>query len=458
MAQHDQVLADQAGAAFRADLNNALAAIFSNNSGATEPSVTTPYMWWVDATAGWLKQRNAADDAWINKMPLADAMSTVGSILYSAASAAAARTALAVLSSAENQTQAASRFTVGGTANALTGTLSPAIAAYAAGLRVTTTPGGANTITGPTLNLNGLGAKTIKKRDSAGTKVALAAGDYNASGPFDFEYDGTDFVLLNPSAWTVNARGADIASASTISLTTATGDIVDVTGTTAITAITLADGLVRQVRFTGALTLTNGASLVLPGGANIATAVGDVATFRGYAAGVVRCTGYSKANGKAVSSSAGIVLGTPVASTSGTSIDFTSIPNGTTRIVIHFDGVSVTGTSPLIVQIGDSGGVEATGYAAASNANASLAGYTAGFGLQHAGLAAGAFRGQCILALMDASANKWSSIHVGYRSSDNAVSQGSGIKSLSAALDRVRITTVGGTDTFDAGSINITYE
>lgn len=98
----------------------------------------------------------------------------------------------------------------------------------------------------------------------------------------------------------VQARGADIASSGTINLSTATGDIVDVTGTTTITAITLADGLEKQVRFTGALTLTNGASLVLPGAANIITAAGDIATFRGYAAGVVRCVDYQKADGTAV--------------------------------------------------------------------------------------------------------------------------------------------------------------
>ena len=96
------------------------------------------------------------------------------------------------------QTQSYTRFTAGGTADAITGTLAPAIGSYVAGLRVTTTLGGANTVTGPTLNLNSLGTKTIKKRDSGGTKVALVAGDYNASGPFDFEYDGTDFILLNP--------------------------------------------------------------------------------------------------------------------------------------------------------------------------------------------------------------------------------------------------------------------
>lgn len=91
-----------------------------------------------------------------------------------------------------------SGFTAGGTADEITGTLFPAITAYGAKLRVTTTPPGANTSTTPTLNLNGLGAKTIKKRDSSGGKVALVGGDFNASGPFDFEYDGADFILLNP--------------------------------------------------------------------------------------------------------------------------------------------------------------------------------------------------------------------------------------------------------------------
>jgi hypothetical protein len=92
-------------------------------------------------------------------------------------------------------------------------------------------------------------------------------------------------------------HGADIASAATINLDTATGDLVDVTGTVTITAITLAEGKERTIRFTGILTFTNGASLVLPGGANITTAAGDYAIVRGYASSVVRCVSYTRANG-----------------------------------------------------------------------------------------------------------------------------------------------------------------
>lgn len=96
------------------------------------------------------------------------------------------------------------------------------------------------------------------------------------------------------------AQGANIASASTINLATATGNYVQVTGTTAITTITLAQGAERTVVFADALTLTNSASLILPSGANITTAAGDVAMFRGEASGVVRCVSYTKANGQAV--------------------------------------------------------------------------------------------------------------------------------------------------------------
>ncbi|HEY6020583.1 MAG TPA: hypothetical protein VIY48_12040, partial [Candidatus Paceibacterota bacterium] len=93
------------------------------------------------------------------------------------------------------------------------------------------------------------------------------------------------------------AQGANIASAATINLTTATGNYVHVTGSTTITAITLANGYERTVVFDGSLTLTNGASLVLPTGGNIQTQAGDVAIFRGDAGSVVRCVSYLPANG-----------------------------------------------------------------------------------------------------------------------------------------------------------------
>lgn len=106
-----------------------------------------------------------------------------------------------------------------------------------------------------------------------------------------------------------NGKGSDIASASTVVLDNATGDLVDVTGTTTITAITLAEGRGVWVRFTGILTLTHGASLVLPTSANIATAAGDYAYFRGYSGGVVRCVAYQRLTGAPLAGGGGGVSG-----------------------------------------------------------------------------------------------------------------------------------------------------
>ena len=70
MSQHDMDIANSGGASVRADINAALLALASNSSGATAPSATFAYQFWADTTSGWLKQRNAANSAWIVRMPL----------------------------------------------------------------------------------------------------------------------------------------------------------------------------------------------------------------------------------------------------------------------------------------------------------------------------------------------------------------------------------------------------
>lgn len=154
-----------------------------------------------------------------------------------------------------------------------------------------------------------------------------------------------------------------------------------------------------------------------------------------------------------------ITLGTPVASTSGTSIDFTGIPSGTKRISINFNGVSTNGTSLFLVQIGDAGGVEATGYLSTCQQGSTATGSTAGFVVRQAQPAAGSYSGTIVLSKENSTNFSWVSFGIISRV-DSAYDTGvsSGGKSLSAELDRVRITTVGGADTFDAGEINISYE
>jgi hypothetical protein len=78
MATHDYVIANASGSAVRADLNNALAAIVSNNSNATEPATKYAYQWWADTNAGILKFRNAANDAWIDIIQLDGEYTTIG--------------------------------------------------------------------------------------------------------------------------------------------------------------------------------------------------------------------------------------------------------------------------------------------------------------------------------------------------------------------------------------------
>lgn len=152
-----------------------------------------------------------------------------------------------------------------------------------------------------------------------------------------------------------------------------------------------------------------------------------------------------------------LVSGTSVASTSGTSIDFTSIPSWVKRITVMFNGVSTSGISPLLVQIGDSGGIETSGYVsqAATDRGAELSS-TAGFVTMAATAAATAATGIVNIVLFET--NTFISSSIVSDPSTPRVNFAAGNKTLSATLDRVRITTVGGTDTFDAGSINIIYE
>lgn len=203
---------------------------------------------------------------------------------------------------------------------------------------------GTNWMAGPITYYDGVSGSLIFSSVSQGGSGTKTAWTVSLTVPGGVTLGANTFTgPQTMSGAAVNeAHGADIASAATINLTTATGNMVDVTGTTAITAITLADGAERTVRFTGALILTNGASLVLPGGANITTAAGDFAVFRGYAAGVVRCVAYTKANGQPVVAGASgsmIYLSTVSASNSAT-VDVEGIDGTYDSYIIEATGVT----------------------------------------------------------------------------------------------------------------------
>jgi hypothetical protein len=151
-----------------------------------------------------------------------------------------------------------------------------------------------------------------------------------------------------------------------------------------------------------------------------------------------------------------------VVTTSGTSHDFTGIPAWVKRITIMIAGLSTSGTSNPIIQIGDSGGIEATNYASSGGVitgtpSVATKNFTTGFGI-YSNNAAYVLHGSIVLSLLDASTNTWVCNGQTCLSNTNITQLICGSKSLSATLDRVRITTENGTDTFDAGTINIMYE
>ena len=153
-----------------------------------------------------------------------------------------------------------------------------------------------------------------------------------------------------------------------------------------------------------------------------------------------------------------LINGTALPSTSGTSIDFTSIPSWVKRITVMFDGVSLSGTDSFLIQIGDSGGLEVTGYngGGARFTVSTVAGatFTTGFGFNNA-TAGTLYSGS--VTITNVTGNTWAaSGTLGGSATEFACVLG-GTKTLSAALDRVSVTR-SGTNTFDAGTINVLYE
>jgi hypothetical protein len=154
-----------------------------------------------------------------------------------------------------------------------------------------------------------------------------------------------------------------------------------------------------------------------------------------------------------------ITRGTAVATTSGTSVDFTSIPSTVKRITVMLSGVSTNGTSPVILQLGDSGGFEITDYLGSatevrSTPDSDL--FTTGFGVLTSLSASDVAYG--IATIVNLSGNIWVYSFAGGCSNAAQTYVGGGSKTLSATLDRIRLTTAGGVNTFDAGSVNIMYE
>lgn len=156
-----------------------------------------------------------------------------------------------------------------------------------------------------------------------------------------------------------------------------------------------------------------------------------------------------------------LTLGAAQSPTSGTFVDFTGVPSWAKRVTVSVASLSTVTNSVLRFQIGDAGGIETTGYTGSSSVIGNSTGVTinfsAGFDLNSSPGASFGLCGHLVLTLV--SGNRW--VASGLMGGSNGVTilyWFGGEKVLSDTLDRVRITTTGGTDTFDGGTVNVMWE
>lgn len=158
----------------------------------------------------------------------------------------------------------------------------------------------------------------------------------------------------------------------------------------------------------------------------------------------------------------GITLGTAVATTSGTAIDFTGIPSWAKRVKVLLSGVSTNGTSEILVRLGNTTFVT-TGYLSSSSTMGGVVAtnlFTTAFSLTATGgvNAPSIFHQTFEFNLVDPATNRWLGFALGARSDTSATFTSAGTLVLSSALDQIRLTTAGGVNTFDAGTMNISWE
>jgi hypothetical protein len=224
--QHSLSIANQNGASFRGDLNNAIQSLATCSLGTTPPSVTYPCQWWIDtgttidATGGpWVRRRNSANSAWVRRFHAdADLISELVGQAYTA-------------------------YTTAGSSGAFTLTPVPAVAAYTAPMRyhIKFHVGGNGS---DTISISGLGNKNLKQYDSSGNKVSpvIVAGLQS-----DIVFDGTDVVILDPLPASTNsvapvvgtARNAKMSVATPSAVSTFTADEIIIESAIGGTAVKL---------------------------------------------------------------------------------------------------------------------------------------------------------------------------------------------------------------------------
>jgi len=288
----------------------------------------------------------------------------------------------------------------------------------------------------PASNPSGYGTGTITA--VTGTAPVVSSGGTTPAISMAAATASVNGYLTSTDWSTFNSKGA-----GTVTSVTATAPVTSTGGATPVIAMPAATTSVN-----GYLTSTDWTTF----NNKINASAGSVISSY-IASGAVGTTQLASASVTPAILSQPFTSGTAVASTSGTSISFTGIPSWAKRITLMFNGVSLSGLSAYLVQIG-SGSTTTSGYVSMSGYTAASLTSTAGFVIFD-GAASNTHSG--ILTICLISANNYVSSH-NFGVGTVFVSGGGNSPALSGALDRVVITTVNGTDTFDAGTINILYE
>lgn len=242
-----------------------------------------------------------------------------------------------------------------------------------------------------------------------------------------------------------------IASAGTTDLGSVASQNVTVTGTTTITSFgTVAAGTFRRVTFSGALTLThNATSLILPTGTNITTVAGESLEAVSLGSGNWRVTSYQRGtNG---------IIDLGVTGAAGTNVTWSTIPTWVKRVTVMWADISTNGTSGIGIQIGPSAGLETSGYNFVLSVSPTAS--TTHFLAVNSAATAGVYHGMAVLTLLSTSGNQWVCTTSTGRTDVLGYFAGAGTKSISGgSLSQLSFKTLNGTDTFDAGSVNLFYE